>query len=274
MKAGRTGLLRGLLAGGLAGLLPALGAAEAGGGGSDPPGLAPLVVAETPVPVAPWTLARLPGQTLPVTRFLPLRDAAPDGSGRTEWMLGIEAEGSYGNLVQAFATPERRRQAAASTLSWWWRIDERLAGLDLSRKAGDDTEIKVCVLFDLPLARVPLGDRLLLQVARSRTGEPLPAATICYTADPQRASGEAVDNAYSRRVRYLVLRGRGDDGQAWKQESRRLADDFRQLFGDESPDTPPVLAIAVGADADNTQARSRSRLARLRLDLSPSPSRP
>lgn len=236
--------------------------------------LGPLVRGDAPVPLAPWALAKLPAQTLPVTRFNPVQGEAPDGAGPAEWMLRIEADGSYGNLLHPFTTPEARRDAASSTLSWWWRIEERNPGLDLTRKEGDDTEVKVCVLFDLPIARVPLGERLLLQLARSRTGEPLPAATVCYTSDPNLASGQAQDNAYSRRVRYLVLRGRGDDGAAWKRESRRLADDFRRLFGDESPDTPPVLAIAVGADADNAKARSRSLLTRLQLDAALLPLRP
>lgn len=238
------------------------------------PRLAELVHADAPLPIAPWISATLPAQTLPRTRFTPVQREAPDGPGSSEWMLQIEADGSYGNLLHPFATTQARRDAATEVLSWWWRIDERNPGLDLTRKEGDDTELKVCVLFDLPLARVPLGERLLLQLARRRTGEALPAATVCYTADPRQPAGQALDNAFSRRVRYLVLRGRGDDGSAWKRESRRLADDFRQLFGDESPDVPPVLGIAVGADADNARARSRAVLARLRLDPAPPLPRP
>lgn len=240
---------------------------------ADPaPLLSPLPGPDGRLATPPWQPALLPAQTLPQTRFAAV--ALPGGAEPGGWALRIDADASYGNLLHPFDTPAQRQRAAAGTLSWWWRVERPNPTIDLSTRAGDDTELKVCVLFDLPLARVPLGERLLLQLARSRTGEALPAATVCYTADARLASGTRVDNAHSRRVRYLVLRGRGDAPGQWQAESRRVADDFRQLFGDESREVPPVLAVAVGADADNTRGTSRALLARLRLDPSTPPDRP
>lgn len=236
--------------------------------------LAPPVAADGSVPAPGWRSALLPSQTLPATRFLAAPAAAaspaPGPEGRA---LRIEADGSYGNLLHAFDGEALRAQVSRSTLAWWWRIERANPAIDLATRSGDDTDLKVCVLFDLPLQRVPLGERLLLQIARQRTGEALPAATLCYVADVRQATAARLDNAYSRRVRYVVLRGAGDDLSAWKAESRRLADDFRLSFGDESSTVPPVLAIAVGADADNTRGSSRALLAGLRL-LGEAPARP
>ena len=240
---------------------------------SSGPSIGPLVATDGRVPQAPWKLATLPQQTLPITRFkgIPLAAGlAPPGlwgdPGKPEWALQIEAEASYGNLLQTFDDALERQQVAGLTLAWSWKVERSNPAIDLASRSGDDTDAKVCVLFDLPLDRVPLGERLLLQLARSKTGEALPAATICYTNDVRQATGTRLDNAYSRRVRYLVLRGAGDDLTQWKSESRRLADDFRQLFGDESTQVPAVRGIAVGADADNTKGTSRALLARLRLE--------
>ena len=127
-------------------------------------------------------------------------------------------------------------------------------GTDLRRRDGDDAALKVCVLWDLPLERVPFVERQLLRLARSKTGEALPAATVCYVWDRQIAVGSTVPNPYSRRMRYLVLRS-GDAGR-WQEERRDVAADFLTLFGDESGSAPPVIGVAVGADADNTQGRS------------------
>jgi Protein of unknown function (DUF3047) len=226
--------------------------------------LAPIVgPGSTPPP--PWTVATLPRQTLPVTRF-----AVVDVDG--ERALAIEADASYGNLVHALAAEAGAAAARGATLAWRWRVDETLANSELRRRAGDDTNAKVCVLFDLPLARVPLSERFLVQIARQRSGENLPAATICYVWEPRLPRDLALDNAYSRRVRYLVLRGEGDLAGRWEDERREIAADFRRLFGDESPEVPAIIAVAVGADADNTQGRSRAYLTR--ITLTPKPASP
>lgn len=220
------------------------------------PVLAPIVGPGAD-PLPPWTLATLPGQRLPVTRF---SVESVDG----ERALRIEAAGSYGNLVHAFPLPPAPA-VDRGTLRWRWRVDEPNRAADLRQRQGDDTTLKVCVLFDLPLDRLRLDEALLMRLARSRTGERLPAATVCYVWDAREAADTALDNPYSRRVRYLVLRGAESLSGTWRDEQRDIAADFRRLFGDESRDVPRVLAIGVGADADNTGGRSVAHLARITL---------
>lgn len=206
-------------------------------------------------PPAPWVAGLLPAQTLPTTRFEPV---VVDG----QPAVRIEAAGSYGNLLHPLA-----RSASPGLLRWRWRLDEPNPAADLRRREGDDTNLKVCLLFDLPIGQVPFVERQLLRIARSRSGEPLPAATLCYVWDPRLAVGTRLDNPYSRRVRYLVLRGPEQPLRRWASEQRDVAADFRAAFGDESPDAlPPLQAVAVGADNDNTGGRSLAYLADLVLE--------
>ncbi|WP_341887259.1 DUF3047 domain-containing protein [Variovorax sp. YR752] len=215
--------------------------------------LPPLVAADGSVAAA-WRDARLPQQQLPATRY-----AAETIDGRRA--VRIEAEGAYGNLVHAL-----RAEAPGLSLSWSWRVERFVEQSDLRRKEGDDNAVKVCVFFDLPMAAVPFVERQLLRLARSKTGEALPAATVCYVWDRQLAAGTALPNPYSRRVRYLVLRsGEGDRG-GWRDEHRDVAADFLRLFGDEATQVPAVTAVAFGADADNTGGRSLAFVADLSLD--------
>jgi len=211
----------------------------------------------TPWPPAPWVAGLLPAQTLPTTRFEPVvLDGQP--------AVRIEAAGSYGNLLHPLA-----RSASPGLLRWRWRLEEPNPAADLRRREGDDTNLKVCLLFDLPIGQVPFVERQLLRLARSRSGEPLPAATLCYVWDPRLAAGTRLDNPYSRRVRYLVLRGAEQPLRRWVSEQRDVAADFRAAFGDESPDAlPPLQAVAVGADNDNTGGRSLAYLADLVLEAS------
>jgi hypothetical protein len=200
---------------------------------------------------ARWRVVGLPQQKSPPTRY-----AAVSVDGRAA--LQIDAESSYGPLVLEMAG-----QAAPRTLSWSWRMDLPNPAADLRTKAGDDTAARVCLSFALPLDQVPFLERQLLRVARARSGEALPAATLCWVWGNDEAVPGLIDNPYSRRVRYLVLRGRGDGTGRWVDERRDVAADFRRAFGDESADVPPLVAVIVAADADNTAARSRAQVAGL-----------
>ena len=244
----RAGLVAGVLAAVLGGL-PTAGHAA--------PLLQPLVpgAGDEATPPAPWAVALLPEQRFPPTRYRLVRlDGQP--------ALRIEADGSYGNLVHPLNGAPGR-----GTLAWRWRVDEPNGAADLRRREADDTSVKVCVLFDLPLDRVPFVERQLLRLARSRSSFPLPAATVCYVWDARLPAGTRLDNADSRRVRTLVLRsGPAPAGQPWATERRDIAADFQLLFGDESPQqVPPLIAVAVGADADNTGGRSVAHLGELGL---------
>jgi Protein of unknown function (DUF3047) len=216
--------------------------------------LVPLTTAAGDAWPAPWRLVVLPDNKAPATRF---SQVTLEG----HRVARVAAEASYGNLVHELpGSPGERR------LTWRWRLDEQNTAVDLRRKRGDDTAIKVCALFDLPIGKVPFVERQLLRVARMISRENLPAATVCYVWDPRLPQDTVLDNAYTRRVRIMVLRGTEAPLLAWQTEVRDLAADFRQLFGDESAEVPPLRAVLVGADADNTHGRSVAHLGAISLD--------
>jgi Protein of unknown function (DUF3047) len=193
-----------------------------------------------------WRVAGLPKQKPALTRY-----SATQVDGRAA--LQIEASASYGNFVlDAAGLPAPR------SIAWSWRVDQSNPAADLRHKAGDDTAARVCLSFTLPLERVPFIERQLLRMARSASGEPLPAATLCWVWGTVEPPGSLVDNPYSRRVRYLVLRGTADGSGRWRDERRDVAADFRRAFGDESAELPPLAAVIVAGDADNTGGHSRA----------------
>jgi hypothetical protein len=194
-----------------------------------------------PPSAASWISAPLPAQKLPPTRF-----EVRQVDGRAAWR--VEAEGSYGNLVHAV----QGVGAQARTLAWRWRLERAIERADLQTKAGDDAALKVCLLFDMPAERVPFVERQLLRVARAASGQPLPAATLCYVWAPLAAAGGVLPNAHTRRMRWIVLRGAESPLGAWQVEQRDLRTDFLRAFGDETTTVPSLVAVLVGADADNT----------------------
>ncbi len=201
-----------------------------------------------------WRVATLPQQKPPVTRFTPERVQGREA-------VRVEADGSYGNLVHGLAMA-----LVPSTLAWSWRVQAPAPANDLRTKAGDDAAIKVCMSFDLPLEQVPFWERQGLRLARARSGEPLPAATLCWVWGGRDPRGTVLANAYTRRVRYIVLRSAADADDTWVDERRDVAADFALTFGDEAPRPPPVTALIVAGDADNTGGRSVAFVADLRLE--------
>lgn len=204
-------------------------------------------------PAAPWRVVGLPKQAVPLTRFAVVMHGS-------ERVLRVEAERAYGNLVHAL------NDTRAGTLAWRWRVDRPASGADLRRKSSDDTALKVCAFFDMPIARVPFVERQLLRMASSRSGEALPTATLCYVFDASLTPGTLLRNAYTQRVRYIAA---GGAPQQWRDEAHDLAADFLRAFGDESREVPAVSAIVIGADTDNTGSHSIGHLSNLRFNSAP-----
>jgi hypothetical protein len=222
-------------------------------------GLPPLVGPDGAL-AAPWRVLGYPKahREIAPTAFVPgVRDGVPG--------VQVIADRSYGTLALALPpTP-------AAPLQWRWRMERPLApgpgAPDLFQKAGDDAALKLCAMFEHPLDRVPFVERQVLRLARSTAGEALPAATVCYVWDERHAPGTEGANPYSRRVRFVVLRGRGDATGQWVPEQRDLAADFLRLFADEHPagqPAPPLTQLVIGADADNTGSRSEGWVAGVR----------
>lgn len=214
--------------------------------------LAPLLTPQGDLnPV--WRFVGFPKKhaDLPATRF---EAAWVEGTHRA---VRVSTASSYGTLVHNWKGP------APTALVWRWRLDQPLSGAkalpDLTAKAGDDAALKLCVMFDHPLERVPFFERTLLRLARSLSGEALPAATVCYVWDSAQPAGLRGANPYTRRVRFISLRGTEAPLHQWLTEERQPAKDYLSLFKDEVSSAlgePAMLAVVLGADSDNTASTS------------------
>jgi hypothetical protein len=205
-------------------------------------------------PAAPWHVSGLPQQTKPYTQF-----SVVDVDGKRA--LKVEANESYGNLLHPL-----QFTGSAAHLAWQWRIEKPIETADLHTKSGDDTAVKVCVLFDLPMDKIPFGDRQVLRYARSKTTDPVPGATVCYVWDAHLAAGTVLDNAFTKRIRYIVLRSGTQRLNQWVAERRDVIADFFKAFGTETDKLPPIVGVMVGADSDNTHTQSVAYVAGLVLE--------
>jgi hypothetical protein len=208
-------------------------------------------------PHAPWRLALLPRQTKPVTDFsvVTLDD---------QRVLRISADRSYGKLLH----PVEPDHATARMLSWQWRVDQ-FPVADLRQRGGDDVAVRVCAFFDWPQERLSMVDRARLATAELIAGESLPSAVMCYVWDPALPTGTIIPNAFTRRLRTVVVDGDGTSSGTWLEHRRNLQRDFQAAFWEEWRDgdtMPPLRAIVIGSDTDNTAGMSLSYLRDIRLE--------
>jgi hypothetical protein len=218
------------------------------------PALLQPFAGEGNTPAPPWHVTGLPQQTKPFTQF-----TVADVDGKRA--LRVEANESYGNLVHPL-----QFSGSSAHLAWQWRMEHLIETADLRTRSGDDSALKVCVFFDLPMEDIPFGDRQMLRFARSKSVDPVPGATVCYVWDAHLPAGTMLDNAFTRRIRYVVVRSGSAQLNQWVPERRDVAADFVKLFGGEIDHMPPILAVAVGADSDNTHTHSLGYVSALVLE--------
>lgn len=226
-----------------AGLLPAARAPRADDATS---GSAPLASRAQPMALsALWQEQRV--GSIPGNQFTVESDGGAS-------VLRIDSHRSASSLVHRF-----ERSQPLARLSWRWRTDAWPTGVGAhGEKPGDDFSLRLYVMFDYPLPRVPLADRVLLRLARALYDPRLPAATLCYVADPRVPAGTVGPSPYTSRVQVMVLRSDARPG-AWWSEERDLRDDFQRAFGTEhGPGLPPVAALALAADTDQGGGQVRS----------------
>lgn len=233
--------------------------------------------AQTPKPLAP--LLNADGSASTEWRFVGFPKKKADipstvfeaGTVDQQAGLKVSTDASYGTWVNRWSG------TVPGKLQWRWRLDVPLSGgqrsANLLTKAGDDAALKVCVMFDHPLERVPFVERTVLRIARSVSGENLPAATLCYVWDSAGPAPLEGVNPYTRRVRFISLRGKDAPLGRWVNEARDVAQDFARLFADELPQgaqtpiagVPPVTTVLIGADSDNTAGKSAGWVAQLQF---------
>ena len=190
----------------------------------------------------PWRVVAFPGGGRPVSRFAVEQQGA-------ERVLRIATDKSYGNALHEIKPSV---PGAGTKLKWRWKLDKPLLQADLKTREGDDAALKVCALFDLSLDKLGFVERNIMRIARSRTPDPVPAATLCYVWDHLLPEGSRLANSYSQRLRFVVMNSGEKQLGQWQTHERDLVADFKQAFGHETDETPPLIAIAVGADSDNT----------------------
>lgn len=182
---------------------------------------------------------------------LQIRSAASASS----WLARLDegpGTGSGTGSTTGSATGSGLEAGDRAWLRWRWKVERSLPGSDLRSKAGDDHAARLYVIFDLPLERLTLADRLRISAARALSGADIPAAALCYVWGHAQPVGTTAWNPYTDRVRMVVVDSGPEQAGRWRSHARDLRRDWAEAFGGPMP---RIAAVAVGADTDNTGDR-------------------
>jgi Protein of unknown function (DUF3047) len=134
-------------------------------------------------------------------------------------------------------------------LRWRWKADNLISKGDVTRKEGDDYPARIYVSFAYDPQRVSLLERARYGAARLIYGEYPPHAGLNYIWDGKAPVGTLVTNAFTSRVKMIVVESGPSRLHEWLTYERNILEDYRRAFGEEPP---PVSGIAIMTDADNT----------------------
>jgi hypothetical protein len=160
-------------------------------------------------------------------------------------VLRAESTAAASGLIH----PVRVNPGEYPILRWRWKISTILKNSDIRSKKGDDYPARLYVMFDYPLEKLSLAERMKLRMARALHDANLPAATLCYLWDGKAPAGTILASSYTDRVRMIVVESGASRVNQWLAIERDVAADFKAAFGDEAP---AITAVAVATDTDNT----------------------
>jgi Protein of unknown function (DUF3047) len=143
-----------------------------------------------------------------------------------------------------------------------FRVDELPKGADIKTKAGDDFAARIYVMFDFDINKLSFADRTKIRIGRRLYGDVLPTAALNYVWDSKYPVGEVIPNAYTDRVRAIVVESGASKLGQWVSVRRNVAEDFKTAFGDVAP---RIIGVAIATDADNTKSSARARYGDIRF---------
>jgi Protein of unknown function (DUF3047) len=134
-------------------------------------------------------------------------------------------------------------------LEWRWKVANVVTKGDPKSKAGDDYPARIYLTFKYDPTRVSAWQRAKFGLAKSLYGSYPPHAGINYIWEAKLPIGSVIPNAYTDRLRMIVVESGTEKLNEWQSYRRNVFEDYKKAFGEEPP---RVSGIAIMTDTDNT----------------------
>lgn len=134
-------------------------------------------------------------------------------------------------------------------LQWQWKVESLLRGADNTKRATEDSPVRIVLGFDGDKDSLPFSDQIMFDTAKMLTGHEFPYATLMYIWENKAPVGTVIPSTHSGRIK-MVVAEQGESGVgAWRRFTRNIVEDFERAYG-EKPGK--LIGIGVLTDTDNT----------------------
>lgn len=160
-------------------------------------------------------------------------------------VLHARAESASSGLMQKVDIDAQQQQ----WLHWSWKIASLLKQADNTRRATEDSPVRLILGFDGDKDTMPFTDQVLFETARVMTGYDFPYATLMYIWENNAPVGSIIRSTYTSRIRMMVAESGSDGIGEWRDFARNIVEDYEKAFG-EKPGK--LIGVGVLTDTDNT----------------------
>lgn len=135
-------------------------------------------------------------------------------------------------------------------INWQWQVERVIDKGNVTSKEGDDYPARLYVSFEYDINQLTSSDRIKYKLYKLLYDKAPPLAVINYIWDNKTPTETIVSNAYSDRVKMIVIRSGKSQTGKWLKEKRNILVDYQKAFG-EKPGN--ITGVAIMTDADNTR---------------------
>ncbi|PSQ75969.1 MAG: hypothetical protein BRD33_03690 [Bacteroidetes bacterium QH_6_63_17] len=167
--------------------------------------------------------------------------------GDTTTVVEATSDGGASGLVRR----KRIDPAQHPILTWQWKVNTVLDRGDATDKDGDDYPARLYLLFDYDPSNLGFFDRVKYRALETLGYDQIPTRALTYIWANRVEQGTILDNPYTDWVQMIPVESGPDRVGTWIRETRNVAADYREAFGEEPP---PIGGIAIMTDTDDTGA--------------------
>lgn len=140
-------------------------------------------------------------------------------------------------------------------LEWEWKAVGSILEADNTERHTDDAPLRILVAFDGNKSKLPLKERMTFEMASILSGQEMPYATLMYIWSGKSPVNSVVDNAFTSRIKMIVVDSGWQNLGQWRKHARDLTADYLVAYG-EMPGE--VIGVALLTDTDNTKSEVRA----------------
>ena len=151
--------------------------------------------------------------------------------------------------ASAYYNPVTVSPAEFPVIHWQWQIQHVIKKGDVNTRAGDDYAARIYISFEYDTKRLSGLDRVKYNLYKLLHDKPPPLAVLNYIWANRSPIGTIVNNAYSDRVKMIVIQSGNANAGKWIHEQRNIVEDYTRAFGEQPGN---INGIAIMTDTDNT----------------------